>query len=871
MKTSIYSQFLASTLAAGAAILLAGSASAQTFSNIHNFAAIRVVVGGSHGNFPQGGVVVGGTELYGTTFGGASGYGEVFKMTTAGASESSIHSFAFTDGANPQSLLVLSGPNLYGTTYAGGANGLGVIFVVSTNATPTTLYTNLHSFSYADGANPFSGLVLAGNTLYGTTVFGGLYGGGSIFSINTNGTDFTNLYSFSSVPFATPWTDSPVPYFYGYLPGQTVVFSNPDGYAPLAPLAVSGGTLYGTTSSGGATYFGTIFSISTNGSGFSSLYSFSAIDAGGANVDGADPYGGVVVAGSSLFGTAQSGGTNGEGSIFEFDTNTLTFTPLWSFQGGADGAFPLAGPTLVDGVLYGTAFNGGTSNGGSIFQIGTNAGSIATEVSGAVTGIGGNDYYFNPLCELTTNAAGNLEFGTVFDGNDDDGAVFSFGLPGGAFTQTYHSFSASALAVSNADGIWSYAGLTQVGNFLYGTASSGGKDCFGCIFKVNVNGTQFTNIYNFTGGDDGAEPMGGLLYVNGLLYGTAAEGGADTNGTVFSVGTNGTGFVTHYYFTNGADGARPVAGLVQANGTLYGTAFDAGLYGYGTVFSIPTNGTETNGFNAIHNFAGEADGANPAGTLLLNNGVLYGTALNGGSVNNDGAVFEVTTNGATFADLYAFSGPDGANPQCQLAMAGSNLFGVATSGGADGSGTVFELSTNVNGALTTIYSFTNGFDGFNPQGQIVSSGGVLYGTAQNGGIGDAGTVFQVLQNGSDFTTLASFDFVNGAYPQAGVMLAANNTLYGTTIQGGSGNDGAIFNVVPPLAQLTISIDATGTNTVVSWPSVLLGFTLESTTYLARPLTWTPVSSAPVVVDGSDFVTNPIVKPALFFTLVNTNQ
>src|SRR5580658_6902260 len=116
MKISSFrSHLLASTLAASAPVMLAGSASAQTFTNVHNFTAPHVAAVGSHGNFPVAGLVAAGTELYGTTKGGGSGYGEVFKMTTAGASETSVHSFAFTDGANPHSLLLLLGPNLFGT------------------------------------------------------------------------------------------------------------------------------------------------------------------------------------------------------------------------------------------------------------------------------------------------------------------------------------------------------------------------------------------------------------------------------------------------------------------------------------------------------------------------------------------------------------------------------------------------------------------------------------------------------------------------------------------------------------------------------------------------------------------------------------
>jgi uncharacterized repeat protein (TIGR03803 family) len=137
------------------------------------------------------------------------------------------------DGANPNAGLVLSGGTLYGTTATGGSWGGGTVFAINTNGTGFML---LHAFTGgSDGANPWAGLVVSGNTLYGVAYRGGSEGGGTVFAINSDGSGFTNLYSFAS---------------------------GPDGANPIGGLFLSGNTLYGTADLGGGSGNGTVFSLS---------------------------------------------------------------------------------------------------------------------------------------------------------------------------------------------------------------------------------------------------------------------------------------------------------------------------------------------------------------------------------------------------------------------------------------------------------------------------------------------------------------------------------------------------------------------------------------------------------------------------------
>jgi uncharacterized repeat protein (TIGR03803 family) len=155
-----------------------------------------------------------------------------------------------------------------------------------------------------------------------------------VFSVNTNGTEFTNLHSFTA-PSGTLRTNS-------------------DGAGPRAGLTVSGNTLYGTANGGGSSGNGTVFSVNINGTGFTNLHSF-----GNYTSDGAGPWAGVILSGNSLYGTAKYGNSSGFypgwGTVFKVNTDGTGFIPLYSFTAGSDGYYPTAGLLLSGNTLYGTA------------------------------------------------------------------------------------------------------------------------------------------------------------------------------------------------------------------------------------------------------------------------------------------------------------------------------------------------------------------------------------------------------------------------------------------------------------------------------------------------------------------------------------
>ncbi|MGA2028965.1 MAG: choice-of-anchor tandem repeat GloVer-containing protein, partial [Verrucomicrobiota bacterium] len=291
-----------------------------------------------------------------------AGLGLLFAGHSSAQTFTVLHTFKISEGESPNGLL-LSGNTLYGTGLNGGTNGSGTVFKANTDGTG---FTNLHTFavvssgiinghSYntnSDGENP-GRLLLSGNTLYGAATMGGTNGSGTVFSINTDGTGFTNLYNFSILTHST----------------------NSDGASPDGgELTISGNTLYGTALLGGANDNGTVFKINTDGTGFTNLYTFSAGTGSGLDIgnnDGARPNGTLTLSGNTLYGTTTTGGNNGAGVLFQVNTDGSGFMNFYSFTGGYDGSLPV-GLLLLSGItLYGATLNGGTNGTGTLFAINT--------------------------------------------------------------------------------------------------------------------------------------------------------------------------------------------------------------------------------------------------------------------------------------------------------------------------------------------------------------------------------------------------------------------------------------------------------------------------------------------------------------------
>jgi len=335
-----------------------------------------------------------------------------------------------------------------------------------------------------------------------------------------------------------------------------------------------------------------------------------------------------------------------------------------------------------------------------------------------------------------------------------------------------------------------YAGLTVEGSVLFGTTSAGGLYGGGNLFKLNEDGSGLTDLYDFTTPAQASSSKAELVLFGSTLYGSGYQGGSG-DGTVFAIGTSGAGYTNLHVFSGGSDGSHPRGTLVLSNNVLYGaTQFGAAGAGNGTLFSLNTDST---GFVTLHTFSGP-DGSQPCGGLVVSSNVLYGaTSFGGGS--GLGAVFSLSTDGKFFNLLHSFSNTDGALPSGGLLLSGGALYGTTATGGALGNGTVYSIGADGTG-FTVIHDFAGGAgDGAAPLSALVLSSNLLYGTTSGGGASGRGTIFSIATNGANPTLLYSFSGGNdGGIPESPLLLAGDE-LFGTALSGGGGSgSGTVFGV-----------------------------------------------------------------------------
>ncbi len=378
-----------------------------------------------------------------------------------------------------------------------------------------------------------------------------------------------------------------------------------------------------------------------------------------------------------------------------------------------------------------------------------------------------------------------------------------------------HSFDGSRNDGANPNG-----SLALAGAVLYGATPYGGITNYGTLFKINTDGTGYTNLYHCretaTGG---SEPWGSPLAEGTALYGMTSLGGPPVvigfttnattltvttnysiNGTVFKIDAATGAFTSLHNFTGlnffggSDDGSQPWGDLVLGGSALYGCTRSGGTGDKGIIFAVNTNGT---GYTVLHNFiGGSSDGSTPGSSMKLLGNVLYGLTTFGGS-DNYGTVFKINTDGTGYTVLYNFRGApwDGSHPQGSLLSSGGMLYGLTPFGGTNGFGTLFQISTNGTG-YSTLYDFAGTLsDGANPYGSLALYGGMLYGLTAYGGSSNVGTVFGLATTGSSYQVFHNFTggSGNGSMP-FGSPTVSGCTLYGMTSQGGTADEGVVFSL-----------------------------------------------------------------------------
>lgn len=429
----------------------------------------------------------------------------------------------------------------------------------------------------------------------------------------------------------------------------------------------------------------------------------------------------------------------------------------------------------------------------------------------------------------------------------------------GASAQTFtllHTFTGS-------DGSYPVGSLILSNATLFGMTPSG-------PFKMNANGGVCSNLHYFgTSGGNANGPNAALTLSGTNLYGMTVYGGAGV-GVAFRVSTNGIGYTAlHYFNSRETNGALPYGSLTLANGTLYGTTYSGGASNLGTVFRMDIDG---GGYTNLHAFAyGTNDGTHPHGDVTLSGTNLYGTTSQGGAAGL-GVVFRLNIDGTGYTNLHSFTGgpSDGAGPPGSLTLDGSTLYGVTQEGGPSAArlGTVFKLNTDGSG-YTNLHFFAGApNDGATSlgSGALALANGWLYGMTSVGGASNKGSVFRVSTDGSSYTNFHSFagGTNDGSTPYGSLMLSGS-TLYGVTYYGGTNNYGVIFALSnlpePPVTPTSLTIVYSNNQAIVSWPSSVSGWTLQTNHTLATG-TWGNYTGSII----NNTVTHSPTQGNLFFRL-----
>jgi uncharacterized repeat protein (TIGR03803 family) len=620
---------------------------------------------------------------------------------------------------------------------------------------PGATITRLHSFGENGAIYPHGQLTEGSDgALYGITLSPNAIEG-TVFRATKDGSVFTVLKKFDA---------------------------SVDGLLPSGVTEGSDGALYGTCGRG-LSGDGIVFRLNNDGGGFTVLKELD--DA----IDGANPSSGVIEGmDGMLYGTARSGGSFGYGTVFRINKNGSGFAVLRNFN-RADGSDLNAGLTEgTDGVLYGTTVAGGTlgGSGGTVFRLNKDGSGFAVLKSFDRFADGAS--LWNRVIESNDGAL----YGTTQEGGPlgpaGCGTVFRLRKDGSEFT-IIKNFSFPTVGG---------AGPLSEGSdgALYGATESGGTGGGGTVFRLTKDGASFAVLKEFDtfNTDNGAYPTGITQGRDGMLYGIARVGGGSFVGVLFRLNRDGSGFNVFKNFSRAPDGAFPsVSGLINGgDGRLYGTTMVGGVFDRGTVFSMNEADAE---FTVLKSFNPTVDGAVPYGVMIAgSDGLLYGTTSSGGTMGW-GTVFRLHKSGTGFTVLKGFdSGSDGGDLSGGL-LEGSDgrLYGTANGGGTFNGGTLFRLNKDGTG-FTLIKSFNSATDGRNFYGALIEgTDGALYGTAYQGGNFDAGTLFRLKTDGTEFVVLKHFDGTQSGFPFSGVIEGRDGALFGA-LEGGGFGYGVIFRV-----------------------------------------------------------------------------
>ena len=642
--------------------------------------------------------------LYGTTDGGGiNDDGTLFSFDPMTGVVNTVHFFLDTvSGENPFGPLFTENGKIYGLTSDDGPTGdNGTIFEYD------PLLDTLKTLVEFD-SNQFDGFTTrfqigADGNFYGVSSQGGFTGDGVIFKADRNTGAVTLLYEF----------DNSV---------------NQDGIRPDGSLVeLSPGVFYGITRAGGINSDGVIFRYDVNTNTYTKM-----IDLLQATT-GESPTGGLILGSNQLmYGVCRRGGTN-EGTIFEFDPVMQTITVLYNLSED-DGEFSESALTEISpGIFYSMADRGGANNDGTLFEYNLNTNTFTKKID-----FERNTTGENPNGNLFLASNGKL-YGSLQDGPLDEGTIFEY-VPGATDVQVVIDFEKAP------NGAKPQEQLTVGPNGkIYGTTFQKGSKNQGTLFEFDPVTEVFTLLHDFTTDAQGAQLVGPLVIIGDMIYGVASAGGSVNgsveNGTLYSYNLTTNTFNVEYTFDN-STGRNPGNGLIlSSQGTLIGNTFNGGPNGGGVLYEYDVN---TGTYSSLFNFGVSTTGSGVNDPLLeYQPGVFYGT-LDFIS-NGDGAVFKYDRNTNTFTMIHVFLGGtnDGDFPESSLLLAADGLlYGTTRQGGTDDEGVLYSIDPS-NDTYSVVASFLAAPSLNAPGGSLVQApNGDFFGISELAGTKFRGGLFK---------------------------------------------------------------------------------------------------------------------------------
>ncbi|MFT3936274.1 MAG: T9SS type A sorting domain-containing protein [Chitinophagaceae bacterium] len=708
-----------------------------------------------------------------TRDGGPDNVGVIFTSDSGGGGIANKHSFTLTNkGGSPQGAMTAYNSKLYGVAQTGGAGNKAMIYSYDPATSAYAKVVDITGPGVGDYGQA-SDLTLYNGAFYGTTNGDNATNFGAIFK-----------YDLSTNAFSTPYN-----------------FNGTDGSGPIGTLTLDNNYLYGVTAAGGPSGmdYGVIFKFDPSGAASSiPLIEFTPL-AGIGNT----PTGSLTLYNNKLYGTTRQSISGGDGSVFEFDIASTTFTNELQLHQVNSEAVDNGSLVLYNSKLYGLAPYGGSDVIGALFEYDPafNSYTIEHNFASASKSIDGS------LPQGGLVASGTKLIGLTYaDGANGLGTLFEFDLatPSGVYTKT--------VDFNGTNGASSYSTLTDYSGILYGTTKEGGSTGMGVIFEYDPSTPTYAKKVDF-GTSTAANPSSSLTYYNKIFYGTTQKGGASGLGSIYKY-DKATNTTTILYSFNGTDGSYPMGDLVMQGGKFYAMTIGGGTPGKGVIFSFDP---ATSTYAKLYEFAlatgGNVDISSAkyiSSPLAFYNGKFYGTTYAGGvhgDADGGGVLFSFDPATNAYLDLYDFD--DGSDPTGGLTELNGKVYGLTVGGGVNGQGNLFSFDPS--GGYANLHDFAAPDYFLSQSGELSPPGltvanGKLYGVSYWGGDEGAGFLFEYDPSGGGYSKKFSFDDaatpgVQGAEPTSKLM-ERNGLLYGMTYVGGANGAGVIYKFDPATSDYT---------------------------------------------------------------------